>query len=113
MTEEELKNIEAPSNEIKLTERERRRNSFFLQMFGSLLLLVLAVPVIMVLEFATAWFLGRVVQADVSVMGVASKIVVLAGIVFAWFISRRICRFLVRRTKIGKLVADDVVDFYS
>ncbi len=42
MTEEELKNIQAPdqSRKMPLTETQKRRNAFWLQMLGALVLLI-------------------------------------------------------------------------
>ena len=42
MTEEDLKNIEAPDKAQKapLTETQKRRNAFWLQMLGALVLLI-------------------------------------------------------------------------
>lgn len=82
-------------------------------MLGAAILLVSALIFVVALEIAAAWFLGRVVKADISIMKNASPIVVLAGIVIAWFISRQVCKALVLKTKIKDAVPDDVVDFYS
>lgn len=115
MTEEELKNIQAPdqSRKTPLTETQKRRNAFWLQMLGALVLLIVGFVLVVALEIGAAWFLGRVVRADQSIMKTVSPIVILAGIVIAWFISRLVCKALVLKTKIGQSVPDDVVDFYS
>ena len=115
MTEEELKNIQAPDKAAPapLTDTQKRRNAFWLQMLGALVLLVSGFVLVVGLEIAAAWFLGRVVKADQSIMKTVSPIVILAGIVIAWFISRQVCKALVLKTKIGQSVPDDVVDFYS
>ena len=52
-------------------------------------------------------------KCDVSVMKTVSPIMILAGIVIAWFISRKACKALVLKTKWRDAVPDDVVDFYS
>ncbi|MBR5966542.1 MAG: hypothetical protein IK015_10555 [Treponema sp.] len=113
MTEEELKNIEAPTAKAPLTETQKRKNAFWLQMLGALILLAAGLVLVVALEFGAAFFFGRVVKADQSIMKTVSPIVILVGIVIAWFISRQVCKFLVLKTKIGAAVPDDVVDFYS
>ncbi|MBQ4014858.1 MAG: hypothetical protein II610_06370 [Treponema sp.] len=115
MTEEDLKNIEAPDKAQKapLTETQKRRNAFWLQMLGALVLLIAGFILVVALEIGAAWILGRVVKADVSVMKTVSPIVILAGIIAAWFISRQVCKLLVLKTKWRHAVPDDVVDFYA
>ena len=89
MTEEELKKIEAPDKTAPLTDTQKRRNAFWLQMLGALVLLLAGFVLVVALEFGAAWFLGRVVKADQSIMKTVSPLVILAGIVIAWFISRQ------------------------
>ena len=114
MTEEDLKNIQAPDDKAApLTETQKRRNAFWLQMLGALVLLLVGFVLVVGLELGAAWFLGRVIKADVSIMKTVSPIVILVGIVLAWFISRQVCKALVLKTKIGRAVPDDVVNFYS
>lgn len=115
MTEEELKNIQAPQEDKKapLTETQKRRNAFWIQMFGALVLLVSGFILVIALEIGAAFVLGRIVKADESVMKTVSPIVILAGIIVAWFISRQVCKALVLKTKWRDAVPDDVVDFYS
>ena len=115
MTEKELKNIQAPDEckKAPLTETQKRRNAFWIQMLGAVILLLAGFALAIVLEIAAAWFLGRVVQADVSIMKTVSPIVILAAIIIAWFISRLVCRALVLKTKWRDAVPDDVVNFYS
>ena len=113
MTEEELKNIEAPTSRAPLTETQKRKNAFWLQMFGALVLLVSGFVLVVGLEIGAIFFFSRVVKADPSVMQTVSLGVIAVGIVIAWFISRQACKALVLKTKIGQAVPDDVVDFYS
>lgn len=114
MTEEELKNIQAPDEGKKapLTETQKRRNAFWIQMLGALVLLVAGFVLVIALEFGAAWFLGRVVKADQSIMKTVSPIVILAGIIIAWFLSRQVCKALVLK-KWRDAVPEDVVNFYS
>lgn len=113
MTEEELKNIEAPQKAAPLTETQKRRNAFWLQMLGAAILLVAGFVLVIGLEIAAAFILGRVIKADASIMKTVSPIVILAGIILAWFISRQACKALVLKTKWRQAVPDEVVDFYS
>ena len=113
MTEEELKNIQAPTSKAPLTETQKRKNAFWLQMFGALVLLVAGFVLVIGLEIGAAFILGRVVKADASIMKTVSPLVILAGIIIAWFLSRQVCKALVLKTKIGAAVPDDVVDFYA
>jgi len=115
MTEEDLKNIQAPQDDKKapLTETQKRRNAFWIQMLGALVLLVVGFVLVIALEVGAAFFFARVIKADVSIMKTASPIVVLVGIIVAWFISRQVCKALVLKTKWRDAVPDDVVDFYS
>lgn len=115
MTEEDLKNIQAPQEGQKapLTETQKRRNAFWIQMLGALVLLVAGFVLVIALEIGAAFFLARVVKADESIMRTASPIVILVGIIIAWFISRQVCKALVLKTKWRDAVPDDVVDFYS
>ncbi|MBQ9627603.1 MAG: hypothetical protein IJR40_10565 [Treponema sp.] len=115
MTEEELKNIQAPDERKKapLTETQKRKNAFWLQMLGALVLLVAGFILVIALEIGAAFVLGRIVKADASIMKTVSPLVILAGIVIAWFISRQVCKALVLKTKWRDAVPDDVVDFYS
>lgn len=115
MTEEELKNIQAPdeSKKAPLTETQKRRNAFWLQMLGALVLLLAGFVLVVGLEIGASLFFARVMKYDVSIMKTVSPIVILAGIVIAWFISRQVCKALVLKTKWRDAVPDDVVDFYS
>ena len=98
MTEEELKQIQA-DQKAPLTESQKKRNAFWIQMLGAAILLITGFVLVIALEIAAAWFLGRIVKADVSVMKTVSPLAVLAGIIIAWFISRQACKFLVLKTK--------------
>ena len=115
MTEEDLRKIQAPDDSEKAprTETQKRRNAFWLQMLGALVLLLAGFILVVALEIGAAWFLASVVKADVSIMKTVSPIVILAGIIAAWFLSRQVCKFLVLKTKWRDAVPDDVVDFYS
>ena len=113
MTEEELKNIQAPDKAAPLTETQKRRNAFWLQMLGAVVLLITGFVLVIGLEIGAAFILGRVIKADQSIMKTVSPIVILAGIVLAWFISRQVCKALVLKTKWRHAVPDEVVDFYS
>ncbi len=115
MTEEELKNIQAPDENKKapLTETQKRRNAFWIQMLGAAILLATGFVLVIALEIGAAFFFARVMKCDVSVMKTVSPIMILAGIVIAWFISRKACKALVLKTKWRDAVPDDVVNFYS
>lgn len=115
MTEEELKKIKAPGEgePKKYTEHQKRVNSFWLQMLGALILLALGVIFVAGIYILAAWFFGRIVGADVSVMKNAGTIAILAGILLAWLVSRKICALLVMHTRIKDAVSSDLVDFYS
>ena len=113
MTEEELKNIEAPTSKAPLTETQKRKNAFWLQMLGALVLLVAGFVLVIALEIGAAFFFARVLKADASIMRTASPVVILVGIIIAWFLSRQVCKALVLKTKWRDAVPDDVVDFYS
>ena len=72
MTEEELKNIQAPQEGQKapLTETQKRRNAFWIQMLGALVLLVVGFVLVIALEIGAAFFLARVIKTDASIMRV-------------------------------------------
>ena len=115
MTEEELKNIQAPDEckKAPLTETQKRKNAFWIQMLGALVLLVAGFVLVIALEIGAFFFFARVMKSDASVMKTVSPLVILAGIVIAWFVSRKVCKALVLKTKLRDAVPDDGVDFYA
>lgn len=82
-------------------------------MLGAVILLILGFIFVIALELGAAFFFGRVIKAEATIMKSVSPFAILGGILLAWFASRKICKALVLNTKIKDSVPDDVVDFYS
>lgn len=110
MTEEELKNIEAPSAKKPLTERQKKRNTVFLQIGGALLLFAFACVIVPASLIGTKYFFV-VVQKSESPLTTLLSVVMFVAIVISWWFSRLICKAIVKRYKTEKFT-EDLVKFY-
>lgn len=113
MTEEELKNIDAPNKAEKksTTPRQQKRNMIFLQLGGAVLLFAFGCVLVPMFLLAAKYFYVAVLHGGANSETTFLSIVMFVAIVLAWFLSRQVCKAIAKRLGAEKL-GEETMKFY-
>lgn len=111
MNEQDLKNIEAPSEKTPLTPFQKKRNAAFFTLFSCTILLVVSVVILLTMTFIFLRVL-LAIDPETNVSRLSLFVIFAAGMFVSFKLYTFICRITIKGLKLQNKLPYDVVKRY-